>query len=59
MFHFIISEGCGLLFHAALFRFAAPVVEIVLKQIIVISKDLTSIKQMMGMVLGSLCTEKC
>lgn len=47
-----------LLFHAALFTFAAPVVEIALKQIIIISKDLTSVKQMMGMVLGSLHTEK-
>lgn len=32
--------------------------EIALKQIIIISKDLTSVKQMMGMVLGSLHTEK-
>lgn len=52
-------QGLWLLFfHGALFTFAAPVVEIALKHIIIIREGLTSMKQMMGMVLGSMCTEE-
>lgn len=41
-----------------MFTFAAPLVDIALTEVILISRDLASVKEIMGMMLGSRHTKK-